>query len=320
MQARSSELMQQEMHHQIYSIKIFQQRNKKTNYEEASIRKGWNKEEQPDLHLDPYLDEDGTVRVSGKLDKANVSNECKHLIVFLRGSPVSKLTIEWCYKKTVQAGRGMTLNNIWTSGFWIVLAISTKRIFTHYCVVCRSLEESLGNKKWQRFHSIDSKKNSHLLIVGLISLGLSFIGRTGNIWQMRSNKGSNFVMVIKELRKYFQDMNHNRINKSSQMHGADWITWINNPTKASHIGGVCERQIRTARRSLNALNTWKKFRQRIVTFAMLVEVEAIVNSRPMTTEIISDLKSDTSLSLAILLTMKSKVISSPPECLSSADI
>ena len=104
------------------------------------------------------------------------------------------------------------------------------------------------------------------------------------------------------------------------MHGADWITWINNPTKASHIGGVCERQIRTARRSLNALNTWKKFRQRIVTFAMLVEVEAIVNSRPMTIEIISDLKSDTSLSLAILLTMKSKVISSPPECLSSADI
>ena len=35
------------------SVKIFQRRNKKTAYQEARIRRGRNKEEQPNLQLRP---------------------------------------------------------------------------------------------------------------------------------------------------------------------------------------------------------------------------------------------------------------------------
>ena len=65
-----------------------------------------------------------------------------------------------------------------------------------------------------------------------------FIGRRGNIQQMRSDNGSNFVGAVEELLKSFRDMNHSRINEYLQMHGADWITWINNPPTASHMEGV----------------------------------------------------------------------------------
>ena len=58
-----------------------------------------------------------------------------------------------------------------------------------------------------------------------------FIGRRGNIRQMSCDNGSNFVGAVKELRKSFQNMNHNRINEYLQMHGADWITLINNPRR-----------------------------------------------------------------------------------------
>ena len=51
-----------------------------------------------------------------------------------------------------------------------------------------------------------------------------FIGRRGNIRQMRSDNGSNFVEAVKELGKSFQEMNHSGINEYLQMHGADWIT------------------------------------------------------------------------------------------------
>ena len=53
---------------------------------------------------------------------------------------------------------------------------------------------------------------------------------------------------------------------------------------------------------------------------LLVEVEAIVNSRSMTTETISDIKSDIPLSPANLLTMKLNVILTPPGYFSSAGI
>ena len=112
-----------------------------------------------------------------------------------------------------------------------------------------------------------------------------FMGRTGNIWEMRSDNRSNFVGAVKELQKCLQDMNHSRINEYLQMHGADWITCINSLVTVSQMGGVWERQIRTARGIVNALiKTHGKSLDNESFYALLVKVEAIVNSRPMTTE------------------------------------
>ena len=51
----------------------------------------------------------------------------------------------------------------------------------------------------------------------------------------------------------------------------------------------------------------------------LVEVEAIVNSRPMTTETIINVQSHVPLSPSNLLTMKSKVVMPPPGSFGPAD-
>ena len=58
-----------------------------------------------------YLDEDGIIRVGGRLDK-NLNNECKHLKVLPKSSSISKLAIVWCHKKTGHIRRGITLNKI----------------------------------------------------------------------------------------------------------------------------------------------------------------------------------------------------------------
>ena len=52
--------------------------------------------------------------------------------------------------------------------------------------------------------------------------------------------------------------------------------------------------------------------------ALLVEVGAIVNSRSMTIETISDIESDIPLLPADLLTVKSKLVLTPHECSTSA--
>ena len=87
------------------------------------------------------------------------------------------------------------------------------------------------------------------------------------------------------------------------------------------MGGVWERHIRIVRGILNALvKTHGKSSHDESLHKLLVEVETIVNSRLMTTETISDVKSDIPLAPATLWTMKSKAILLPTVCFSSVDI
>ena len=128
---------------------------------------------------------------------------------------------------------------------------------------------------------------------------------------MRSDNGTNFVGAIKELQKAFQEMDHNQISQCLQRHEADWITWIRNPPTASHMGGVWERQIRTARSILNALLKTHRSLNDEALLTLLIEVEAIVNSQPMTTETINDVQSHVPLSPSNLLMMKLNIVMPP---------
>ena len=120
-----------------------------------------------------------------------------------------------------------------------------------------------------------------------------FIGRRGNICQMRSGNGSNFVGAVKELWKIFEYMNHSRITQNLQMQGSDWDTWIKNLPMKSHMGGVWKRQTRSARGITNGLvKTHGKILDDESLHTLLVEVEVIVNSGTIITETISYVKGE----------------------------
>lgn len=90
-----------------------------------------------------------------------------------------------------------------------------------------------------------------------------------------------------------------------------------NVPHASHMGGVWERQIRTVRNVLTVLldnHGTIVDDESLRTFVL--EAEAIVNSRPLTTENPDHLEP---LTLNHLLTMKSKVILPPPGNFQGAD-
>ena len=108
-------------------------------------------------------------------------------------------------------------------------------------------------------------------------------------------------------------MDHKKIGDFLEESGGDWMVWKRNPPLASNIGGVWERQIRSACSILNSLlkihgsNLTEESLQTLV-----VEVEAIVNSRPLTAEVMNDVKSLAPLSPINLLTVKSRVVMPPP--------
>ena len=128
-----------------------------------------------------------------------------------------------------------------------------------------------------------------------------------------SDNGSNFIVARRELKKAYSEMNDNKIQSFMEGIGGDWIKWHKNPPFASHMGGVWERQIRSARAILaSMLKTHGKSLDNESLLTLMTEVEGILNSWPMTVEMINHPSSFRQLAPANILTMKSNVNIPPP--------
>ena len=141
-----------------------------------------------------------------------------------------------------------------------------------------------------------------------------FIARRGQVRSIRKDSGTNFIGAERELKKALDEMDNDKIHKYlAAEEGCDWIVWERNPPEASHMGGVWERQIRSIRAILTAL---MKEHPAVLNDeslrTLMTETEAIINSRPLTVDTLTDPNSPTPLSPTQLLTFKSNVILPPP--------
>ncbi|KAK0144597.1 hypothetical protein N1851_017050 [Merluccius polli] len=105
-----------------------------------------------------------------------------------------------------------------------------------------------------------------------------FIARRGQVRLMRSDNGTNFVGTERELREAVQALENAKIQDILQSKG---ITWMFNPPAASHFGGVWERQIRTIRKVLYSIVKQETIDDEGL-HTLMCDVEAIINSRPIT--------------------------------------
>ena len=147
-----------------------------------------------------------------------------------------------------------------------------------------------------------------------------FMAKRGTVRSIWSDNGTNFVGTRNELQQEFKEMKHDKIKSSLKENGADWILWHNNPSGASHMGGVWKRQVRYARITLEEfLKTHSHSLNDESPRTLIPEVELIINSGLLTVETISDSKSEIPLSPNNLLTMKTSVVMLPPGEFSKAD-
>lgn len=140
-----------------------------------------------------------------------------------------------------------------------------------------------------------------------------FLTTRGPVRELRSDRGTNFVGAERELADAVSEMNDDQIQQFLLSKGCDFLIFKKNVPNASHMGGIWERQIRTVRNVLSCLlhqHGSQVNDEELRTF--LCEVAAIVNSRPLTVQNVNDPLSADPLTPNHLLTMKSKVILSPP--------
>jgi len=148
-----------------------------------------------------------------------------------------------------------------------------------------------------------------------------FLSRHGRTRLVRSDRGTNFVGAKSELESAAGEMDDARIHDFLLDRGCDWFEFKTNPPAASHMGGVWERQIRSVRNVLSALlqgSGQQLDDESLRTF--MCEAEAIVNSRPLTTDGLTSPLSPEPLTPNHLLTMKSSVLLPPPGDFKRADL
>ena len=93
--------------------------------------------------MDPFLDNDGVLRVGGRLRNAEIPAAAKYTVVLPKKGHLTRLIISHYHDSIYHQGRGMTDNQIISSGFWIVGGSSAVADFIAKCVHCRKLRVAL---------------------------------------------------------------------------------------------------------------------------------------------------------------------------------
>ena len=322
------------------------------------------KRTSPIHRLKPIVDDDGVLRVGGRLHQTELPYDVKHPVLLPKKAHLTDLVIRHFHQRTGHQGRARTHAEIRSSGYWIVNGSSLIGHHISKCVTCRKLRASpqqqvmaeLPTDRFEQvppftFSALDyfgpfymkegckemkrygvlftcmASRAIHLEIAtslttdSFLNAYRRFVCRRGPIQQLRSDQGTNFVGAKNELEAALHEMNHNKIQRELLKDNCDWFAWKMNVPHASHMGGVWERQIKTVRSVLTGLleNHGNQLDDESLR-TLMIEAEAIVNSRPLTTDDLTDPDSQDVLTPNHLLTMKSSIILAPPGNFQRADV
>jgi hypothetical protein len=127
--------------------------------------------------------------------------------------------------------------------------------------------------------AIHIEKLSSLDTDSFINAFIRFTSRRGIPERIRTDNGTNFVGGQREMKEAIDKWNDSQKAQNHLL--IQNIQWDFNPPRASHMGGIWERQIRTVRKVLNAiLRNQVLDDERLDT--IFCEAESIVNGRPLT--------------------------------------
>ena len=97
--------------------------------------------------LNPFLDEDGVMRVGGRLSEAEEDENFCFPAIFPKQDIVSKRLVEWHHKKIEHRGKHSTICEVREAGYWLVNANKEVGDVVYACVRCRWLRGKVSEQK-----------------------------------------------------------------------------------------------------------------------------------------------------------------------------
>ena len=321
--------------------------------------------QRSDLYrLDPFLSEDGMLRVGGRLKRSGQPFDVVHPVILPKNQHVTRLVVVDCHERTRHSGREATLSEVRHRGYWVVQGRAAVSRCILKCVKCirqrgTPMTQKMSDlprerieavepftftgvdyfgpfyirekrsevKRWAVMFTCLSSRAVHLETANSLSADSflnayrRFVGRRGPVRRLYCDQGTNFVGGKSLLEAALKETDHQKIKDELLKEDCDWVEFRMNVPHASHMGGVWERQIRTARAVFSSiLATHGHSLDDELLRTLMVETEAIINGQPLSYTSMSDTNTVEPLTAQQLLTLKSKVVCSLPGQFRSEDL
>ena len=245
------------------------------------------------LKLDPFIDEEGLIRVGGRLENSTLPFEVKHPIVLPRSSQVTDLIIDHFHKKVKHQGKGMTMNEIRSNGLWILGLNAAVASYIYKCVQCRRQRRPTEGQKMANLPKDRVESAPPFTYCGMDCLGPFTIkegrrelkkyaviftcmsSRAVHIEHLDDMTTDAFINALRcftairgPVQQLRSDQGSNFVGARNELANATkeldkdriqtYLTtnrceFVTNVPCSSHWGGVWERQIRTTRSILNTI-------------------------------------------------------------------
>ena len=90
---------------------------------------------------------DGILRVGGRLRRASLTDDIKFPIILPRNNHVTKLIVKHFYERTHHQGKGITLNEVRSNGFWVVSGLSVVANIISSWVKCQRMRGAVQEQR-----------------------------------------------------------------------------------------------------------------------------------------------------------------------------
>ena len=286
--------------------------------------------------LDCFLDKNGLLRVGGRIRNSMSPYEERHPVIIAGDSDLSLWVIEYFHRKIHHQGRGMTAAEVRSNGYWILgLNRLVKKVINH-CVACKKLRSKSCEQKMADLPADRLSPAPAFTYVGcdlfgpfFVKSGRSLLKRYGVLFTCLSSRAIHIEVCFSQSTDSFMNAFRRLINIRGPVtllrcdRGTNFVGAQRellgmgcdisfNPPNSSHRGGVWERMIGVSRRVLEGILSDHGSQlddESLIT--IFSEASNIVNSRPLCPLNLHDPYLEP-LTVNQLLTMKSKVMTSPP--------
>ncbi len=97
--------------------------------------------------LAPFVDGEGLIRVGGRLQSAELSEQEKHPLIIPARQHVATLLVRYYHDRVAHQGRHLTAGALRSAGLWIVKGTKLINSVIHQCVTCRKLRGRLEEQR-----------------------------------------------------------------------------------------------------------------------------------------------------------------------------